>query len=167
MSEESRSVETRVEQLEKRNRLQRWFLLGVPALCLLLGASANDVLDWRGKSLTAEKLVLVDGEGKERGSFAAGAGGSQLILRDTEGRIRVRTIADYEGKGPAFFLVNEKDKVAATVRMIDNGPILVLCNDEGKNLVAVGKSTGNGVGYIEFYDDKGNPKGGYGGTALK
>ena len=167
MSQVSRSVESRVQQLEKQNRLQRWLLLGVPAVFLLLGASTNEVLDWRGKSLTAEKLVLVDGEGKERGSFAAGADGSQLILRDTEGRIRVRTFADYEGEGPAFFLVNEKDKVAATVRMIDNGPILVLCNDEGKNLVAVGKSTGNGIGYIEFYDDKGNLKAGYGGTAIK
>lgn len=162
---EEASLALRVARLERQNRRQRLVLLALPVVGLLLGAA--QVADWKGRSVTTEKLILVDSNGNERGSFAAEAEGSQLVLRDKNGRVRVRTYADYEGKGPAFFLINEKDKVAATLRMIDNGPIMVLGNEDGKHLVTIGKSVGNGVGFIEFYDDKGTLKGGYGGTAFK
>jgi hypothetical protein len=45
-------------------------------------------------------------------------------------------------------------------------PQVILANPDGKNLVSMGKSAGNGIGFIEFFDDKGNRKGGYGGTAF-
>jgi hypothetical protein len=152
-----------MDRLERQNRRQRWLLLALPFLALVLGAQAAD---WKGKSIITEKLVLVDADGKERGSFATGKSGSYLNLHDGKGKLRIQAIADHESKGPAFFLLNEKGTTIAVIRMIDNGPILTLCNEDGKHLVAIGKSTGNGVGFIEFYDDKGNLIGGYGGTGF-
>jgi hypothetical protein len=66
MVEASRSLESRVEALERQNRRLRRMLFGLPALALLLGASAAQVADWKGGSVTTEKLILVDGDGKER-----------------------------------------------------------------------------------------------------
>jgi hypothetical protein len=80
MNEASRSLSARVERLERQNRRQRWLLLGLPAVALLLGASAAQVADWKGKSVTTEKLILVDGDGKERGALYVHKGEPVLEL---------------------------------------------------------------------------------------
>ena len=80
MGEVSPTLESRVEQMERLNRRQRWLLLGLPAITLLLGASAAQVADWKGKSVTTEKLILVDGDGKERGVWYVHKGEPVLEL---------------------------------------------------------------------------------------
>ncbi len=69
MVDECESLEMRLTRLERQNRIHRWLLLGVPVICLSLGATAAQMGEWKGKSVTTEKLVLVDGEGKERGAL--------------------------------------------------------------------------------------------------
>jgi hypothetical protein len=80
MNPASRSLASRVEGLEQQNRRLRWLLLGLPAGALLLGASAAQLADWKGKSVTAEKLILVDGNGKERGALYVHGGEPVLEL---------------------------------------------------------------------------------------
>lgn len=69
MDEVTRTLAARIEWLERQTRRQRWLLLGVPLLALVLGASAAQMADWKGKSVTAERLVLVDGDGAERAAL--------------------------------------------------------------------------------------------------
>jgi hypothetical protein len=60
------TLEQRIEDLERQNRRLGWWLLLAPVAALLLGAGAAEVKDWKGKSVTAEKFILVDADGKER-----------------------------------------------------------------------------------------------------
>ena len=144
-------------------------MLGLPAVALLVGASADQVADWKGKSVTTEKLHLVDAEGKSRATLAAGGTGAELILHDGKGRVRVRVAADFEGKGPAIFLVGENDKVRAVLRSFEDktGPLFMLANEDGTPLLSAGRSKANGIGFVEFLDASGTWKGGVGGSGLK
>jgi hypothetical protein len=72
-------LEQRVESLERENRrLRRVFLL-LPVAGLLLGAGAAEVKDWKGKSVTAEKFILVDGDGRERAALSTGKGAEPVL----------------------------------------------------------------------------------------
>jgi hypothetical protein len=84
MGEASPTLESRIDRLERQNRRQRWLLLGLPAIALLLGASAAQVADWKGKSVTTEKLILVDGDGKERGAMYISKGEPVLELYNAD-----------------------------------------------------------------------------------
>jgi hypothetical protein len=90
-----------------------------------------------------------------------------LFLLDSDGRVRVNLAADSEGNGPALFLVN-KEKVVATLRSYkDQGPLFGLFADDEKPILTAGRAPQNGVGYVDFFDGKGNWKGSAGGTSLK
>lgn len=114
-------LEQRVAALERQNHRQRVALWAVPLIALLLGAGAAQMADWKGKSVTTEKLILVDGDGKERGAW-------------------------YVHKGQ---------------------PVLEFYNQDHALILNAGKSPDNGVGFIQFFDEKGKFKGGVGGNALK
>ena len=169
MSDESESLEARLNRLERRCRWQSRLMIALPVVGLMLGASASQMADWKGKSVTTEKLTLVDAQGKDVASLAAGANGAELMLRDAKGRTRARVAADFEGQGPAVFLVGENDKVRAVVRSFEDktGPLFALTNEDGSTLVAAGRSKTNGVGFVDFHDSKGTWKGGVGGNGLK
>ncbi len=111
----------RVTHLERQNRRQRLALVALPLVALLLGAAAQQVNEWKGKSVTTEKLILVDDDGKERGAW-------------------------YVRKGE---------------------PVLEFYNKDHSLILNAGKSPDNGVGFIQFFDEKGKFKGGVGGNALK
>lgn len=66
---EGQTLEQRITALESLIRKQRFALLAIPVVALLLGAAASQVADWKGKSVTTEKLILVDSDGKERGAW--------------------------------------------------------------------------------------------------
>lgn len=119
MSEAMQTLEARVERLERQNRWLRWSLLILPALALLAGAAPGV---WEGKQVVAE----------------------DIILKDKNGKVRVRIAADLEGKGPQLYLLSAKEKT----------------------VLAAGQNKDNGVGFIEYYAD-GEFKGGIGGNAVK
>lgn len=115
------TLEGRITLLERQNRRQRRALLAVPLVALILGAGAGQVADWKGKSVTAEKFILVDTDGKERGAW----------------------------------FVNEGE------------PVLEFYNKDHSLILNAGRSPENGVGFIQFFDSKGEFQGGLGGNALK
>lgn len=63
------ALEMRVASLERRNRHQLLALVTLPFVVLIMGAGAAQIADWKGKSVTTEKLILVDDEGNERGAW--------------------------------------------------------------------------------------------------
>jgi hypothetical protein len=67
MSVSSPSIDDRVARLERRIRNLFILLLAIPALAFLLGAAANDVL--KAKSVTTQKLVIVDPKGRDCAAF--------------------------------------------------------------------------------------------------
>ena len=78
MHSEMQSIVDRMDCLERKNQRLRWLLVSLPVLALFLGAAADDVVDWKGKSVTTEKLILVDGDGKELGSWSGHKGAPVL-----------------------------------------------------------------------------------------
>lgn len=78
------TLEQRVASLERQNRRQRLALLAIPFVALLIGAGAAEMADWKGKSITTEKLVLVDGAGKERGAWYVHKGEPVLEFYNTD-----------------------------------------------------------------------------------
>ena len=106
--------------MERQNRRQRWALLTLPAIALLVGAAAPGVLE--GKQVVAE----------------------EVILKDKNGKIRVRLAADLEGNGPQLYLLSAKEKT----------------------VLAAGQNKDNGVGFVEWHAD-GEFKGGVGGNSIK
>lgn len=59
----------RIQRLERQCTRQRWALILLPLLAGALGAAAADVADWKGKSVTTEKLTLVDANGRPRATL--------------------------------------------------------------------------------------------------
>jgi len=120
MGEASQTLASRVERLERQNRRMRWLLFTLPGVALLAGAAGPGV--WEGKQVVAEEVVL----------------------KDKNGKIRVRLAADLEGNGPQLYLLSAKEKT----------------------VLAAGQNKENGVGFVEFHAE-GEFKGGIGGNAVK
>lgn len=70
MSESASSVSDRIALLERRVRRLTAGLVLVPACALLVGAAANEVI--RTKSVTTERLIIVDSAGMERAALYCG-----------------------------------------------------------------------------------------------
>ena len=113
-------AEARIEKLESTVGRLRIVLVVVPLLAFVLGAAANDALT--AKSVTTERLQIVNPAGETRASLFTNAKGD---------------------------------------------PVLELYNADGSLLVNAGRSPDNGVGFIQFFDEQGQFKGGAGGNALK
>jgi hypothetical protein len=72
-------MDQRIENLERQNQRLRRALLLSPVAALLLGAGAVEVKDWKGKSVTAEKFILVDSNGRERAALFTGKGAEPVL----------------------------------------------------------------------------------------
>jgi hypothetical protein len=115
MNDALRSLEARVERVERQNRRLRWLLLTLPAVALLAGAAAPGV--WEGKKVVAEEVTL----------------------KDKDGQVRVLLAADSGGAGPHLILYTKKGKVAlAAGQSKDNGIGFVDFSDEGQFKGGVG-----------------------------
>lgn len=73
MSDNNTSLEERIAKLESTGRRQKLLLVILPLLAVALGAAANDAL--KAKSVTTEKLVIVDDSGKPKAALYANAKG--------------------------------------------------------------------------------------------
>jgi hypothetical protein len=63
------TLEQRVQNLERQNRRLRWALLFLPIAGLVLAAGVAQVKDLVGQSVTAQKFILIDGDGRERAAL--------------------------------------------------------------------------------------------------
>jgi hypothetical protein len=61
------SNDDRIARLERKVKNMSACVFVLPAVALLVGAAANDMI--RAKSVTTEKLVIVDTDGKERAAI--------------------------------------------------------------------------------------------------
>ena len=67
MSDTTARLEERVAKLESTSRRLKLLLFVLPLLTLALGAAANDAL--KAKSVTTEKLYIVDDSGKPKAAL--------------------------------------------------------------------------------------------------
>ena len=67
MSKITASMEDRIAKLERSSRRLKLILVILPLLAFALGAGANEAM--QAKSLTTEKLVIVDDAGKPRAAL--------------------------------------------------------------------------------------------------
>lgn len=59
-------IDKRLQRLERQCAQLKLALLALPLVAGILGAAAADMADWKGKSVTTEKLTLVDANGRSR-----------------------------------------------------------------------------------------------------
>lgn len=76
----SLTAEGRLLRLEQQCARLKLMLIALPLLAGILGAAAADVTDWKGKSVTTEKLTLVDSNGRARAVLQLGAEGPNFAL---------------------------------------------------------------------------------------
>ena len=102
------TVEERIQRLERQCSRQRLGLIALPLVAVLLGAAAADVADWKGKSVTTERLTLVDSNGKARATLDVGNNGAAFrLLNDDQSPLvtigksknRIGAINFYDDRG--------------------------------------------------------------------
>jgi len=76
----SAAMDERLQRLERQCTRLKLALIAVPLLAGILGAAAADVADWKGKSVTTEKLTLVDSTGRARAVLQVSADGPTFAL---------------------------------------------------------------------------------------
>lgn len=105
----SATVDERLQRLERQCTRLKLALFALPLLAAFLGAAAADMADWKGKSVTTEKLTLVDANGKARAVLQLSAEGptfallnddqSQLVSIGKSKSTRVGAIYFYDDRG--------------------------------------------------------------------
>lgn len=103
------TMDARLDRLERRCVRLKLALIALPFIAAILGAAAADMADWKGKSVTTEKLTLVDSNGKARASLQLTAEGptfallnddqSQLVTIGKSKSTRVGAIYFYDDRG--------------------------------------------------------------------
>lgn len=105
----SATLEERLQRLERQCTRLKLVLFALPLVAGILGAAAADMADWKGKSVTTEKLTLVDSNGKARAMLQLTAEGptftllnddqSQLVSIGKSKSTRVGAIYFYDDRG--------------------------------------------------------------------
>lgn len=103
------TIDERLLRLERQCTRLKLALIALPLVAGLLGAVAADVADWKGKSVTTEKLTLVDSNGKARAVLQLSAEGptfgllnedqSQLVTIGKSKSTRVGAVYFYDDRG--------------------------------------------------------------------
>lgn len=73
-------VDERLQKLERQCTRLKLAVIALPLMAGILGAAAADVVDWKGKSVTTEKLTLVDANGRARAVLQLGGEGPTFAL---------------------------------------------------------------------------------------
>ncbi len=105
----SATIDGRLQRLERQCTRLKLALIALPLVAVILGAAAADMADWKGKSVSTEKLTLVDSNGKPRAVLQLTAEGpslsllnddqSQLVLIGKSKSTRVGAIYFYDDRG--------------------------------------------------------------------
>ena len=74
------SNDERLQRLERQCTRLKLGLIALPLLAGILGAAAADMVDWKGKSVTTERLTLVDANGRARAVLQLGTEGPTFAL---------------------------------------------------------------------------------------
>lgn len=103
------TIDERLQRLERKCTRLKLALIALPLVAGILGAAAADIADWKGKSVTTEKLTLVDATGKARAVLQLSAEGptftllnddqSQLVSIGKSKSTKVGAIYFYDDRG--------------------------------------------------------------------
>ena len=144
-----KNLESRIEKLEKRNRLLLGALLVMMSLALLGAAPSADPEDG---TVRATRFELVDTEGRVRGELSLREGAPVFSLLDETGQDRLSL--NHDAGGTALFIRDEDGVVRLGAAQFANG---------GGGFALHGPdSTGAAVlyyddsGSLSFYDPDGN-----------
>jgi hypothetical protein len=106
-------------------------------------------------TITAQKIVLVDANGHERGQLGVAPGGVGLALSDGTGKPRIALIVD-ETDHPGLTLYSPNGVPRASLQLSQNGDSgVALYDDAGRCHVAMAVSS-TGVPSITLFDQAGN-----------
>ncbi|MCI0463859.1 MAG: hypothetical protein L0Z62_43550 [Gemmataceae bacterium] len=158
----------RMNRLEQQNRHLRWAVVALPVVGLLLGA-ATASNDGEGKTVTAEKFVLQDANGKTRAVLTNEKDGPHFMLFHETDKPAIHLAANGDKEpGPAIWLAHEEGRTQVAIRGLKkSGPALHLYGeDPTKQGLYLGRDPVNGVPYVVIRDD-GKLIWGVGGSAVK
>ena len=106
-------------------------------------------------TLTAQKIILVDANGRERGQLGVAPGGNGLALSDAAGKPRIAMIVD-ETDHPGLTLYSPSGMPRASVQLSQNGDSgVALYDDTGRCHMAMAVSS-TGVPSVTLFDQAGN-----------
>jgi len=115
---ESDTLESRVKVLEAHNRSLRWTVL-LTLLLSILGLMWGRVWPSNGV-VEARSFVVIDREGKPRGTLGYDRSGVGLNLQDDHGRWRTGLLVDNTGR-PALFLFDTVAQPVVTLNLQRGG----------------------------------------------
>jgi hypothetical protein len=106
-------------------------------------------------TLTAQKIILVDASGHERGQLGVAPGGLGIALSDATGKPRIAMIVDATDH-PGLTLYSANGMPRASVQLSQNGDSgVALYDDAGRCHIAMAVSSA-GVPSITLFDQAGN-----------
>ena len=140
------TIQERLEEVENKvarvNRRGRWLLAAIVLAAGMWTAfvgldivTPNAIAAAQGrdqKTIRAKAFILVDRDGKRRGSLQVVKGGTMLALCDTNGKTRASLGVTAEG--PAVKLYHEKGKLPFRVALgvLKDGAVLNLRGEKGE-----------------------------------
>ena len=151
---ELRAINERLARLERQNRTLKRIgasALAVLGAALLLGQAATPSRQSSGRTVEAERFVLLDRNGKPSAMLGLLEGGSGLILVDDKGINRCRLSLNKDG--PALTLCDEASMPRVAVTMVKDKGAVSLADEKGRILVSLSLSE-KGPDLI-FRDDDG------------
>lgn len=185
MTDEERTVERRLDALERSNRIWRRAAAagGLAALALLLLGAARP----KPRTVEAGEIRLLDEKGTLRASLSAGKTGTSFFLADEKGTVRARLaldagaprleLSDSSGKpmaslavrpdGEAQLTVGAEKQPRAAVRVgTDGAPELFLTDAEDRPRADLALHP-DGTPRLAMFDDAGSLRMSLGSTPLK
>ncbi len=136
-------VRNRLVVIEAQVRWLKRLIIAGPALGLALAGllAADSITDSaKFKTVTTERLSLVDERGRQTASLTTESSGPQLVLHDSKGQARVR-IAAFHTSGPAILLRDADNKLRASLKTNQNHEAEFSLNGENEEpWIAMGLS---------------------------
>jgi hypothetical protein len=133
------TVEERLARLERKSRRQSAMILLLLASIVGLSYVAVRLQRVRRSStLTAQRIVLLDAQGRERVGLSAQGGQAALMLHDEQGRVRASL--DVRAGGPGLTFLDEKGRVRFLASLHPSGPFVGLTDERGEDLARLPKS---------------------------
>ncbi len=148
------TFEAVVERLEKAERQLCWGQVAGLVVLLLLGAGLMmGQARSNGRTVEAEKFVLLDGEGNERALLSAGQHGVALALSDRDGTTRVRLYVNEQGTAGVSVRDAEGMSSAGLLVFKDGSPKMSFVYDGGlRASLRLGR---DGLPALSLLDDDG------------
>lgn len=130
----------RIEQLERTTA--RWWAVAIAGFAALLLATAATKIP---EEIAARRFVVVDGDGNVRARLGELTIATTPALHPSTGAASVRpgsakpfAYPGIDRESDGLWLYDDHGRPRATLRLLDNSPVMVLYDSNGKKRVTVG-----------------------------